>query len=66
MSIIEETKQLNRGERALKIIKRSEQLDDSLIRLADSMRKVLIRRYSNPTEREAATAQIMQRVKAVA
>lgn len=64
MSVIEE--QLNRGERALKVIKRSDQLDDDLTRLAISMRRLLIRRYSNPSEREAAAVQIMQKVKAVA
>lgn len=49
----------------IKIIKKAEQsqIDPDLRRLAISMRNILKRKFPNPLDREAATVQIMQKVR---
>ena len=55
--------------RAVRVIKQNdplngeERMPDDLYRLANSMRRVLVRRYPDPDERQVVAVQIMQEVR---
>jgi hypothetical protein len=46
----------------MKTVKKDELVHPDLVRLAQSMRKVLLRKYPNTEQRQAIASQIMQKV----